>query len=283
VKSRTDTELLEDYAEYDSEAAFSELVRRHLDFVYSTALRLVRDGSLAEDVCQKVFVALARSARQVSGYRFLSGWLHRTAWNLSANVIRSDVRRRAREQEAAVMNQLFADESEATWKSIAPHLDAALSGLSNSDRDAVLLRYFQQKSAHEMSQVLGISAEAAQKRVNRAVERLREGFNRSGVTIGASGLALLLAANAVQSAPTGFAAAISSGASRAWMAAQHLRQPVIWDVLAILLTYQQYRYKQYAWLTNRLLLHGGTKPWLNCCAQLMLFGRLVEYSSRVGI
>jgi len=211
VKSRTDTELLRDYAEDGSEAAFSELVRRHLDFVYSTAVRLLKDASLAEDVCQKVFVALAQSARQVSGYTVLSGWLHRTARNLSANAIRSDVRRRAREQEAAAMNQLFAGEPDAGWKSIAPHLDAALSELSDSDRDAVLLRYFQQKSAHQMSQVLGISGQAAQKRVNRAVEHLREAFVQRGVTVGVSGLALLLTANAVRCAPIGLAAAISSG------------------------------------------------------------------------
>jgi RNA polymerase sigma factor (sigma-70 family) len=212
VSSRTDTELLRDYAEQDSECAFSELVRRNVDLVYSTALRLVRDASLAQDVSQRVFVALAQDAGQVSSRAVVSGWLYRTTRNIAANAIRSDVRRRAREQEAAIMNQLLGGETAAVWESIAPHLDATLNELSASERDVVLLRYFQRKSAHEMSQALGISVEAAQKRVNRAVERLRELFARRGITVGAGALALLLMTNAVQSAPAGLAASISTSA-----------------------------------------------------------------------
>jgi RNA polymerase sigma factor (sigma-70 family) len=101
-----------DYADRRSEAAFAELVRRHLDLVYSAARRMVRDVHLAEDVSQAVFVAFARQARQLTDRPVLSGWLHRTAQNLAANAVRADVRRRAREQEAAAMNELLADESD---------------------------------------------------------------------------------------------------------------------------------------------------------------------------
>src|SRR5262249_314596 len=132
--------------------------------------------------------------------------------NLSANAIRTDMRRRAREQEAAAMNELLSGEPDAAWESIASHLDAALGELSDSDRDAVLLRYFQRKSAQEMSQMLGITGEAAQKRVNRAVERLRELFSKRGVAVGTSGLAFMLMSNAVQSAPAGLASAICTSA-----------------------------------------------------------------------
>src|SRR5213594_961209 len=125
MDSLTDQQLLRDYTERRSEAAFAELVRRHVDLVYSAALRMVRDPHLAEDVAQGAFVALAQNARQLTDRPVLSGWLHRTAQNLAANTIRSDVRRRAREQEAAAMNELFTAESDATWDSIAPHLDAA--------------------------------------------------------------------------------------------------------------------------------------------------------------
>ncbi len=103
-----------------------ELVRRHVDFVYSAAWRMVRDGHLAEDVTQGVFVACAKNARQLSSHAVLSGWLHRTAQNLAANTVRSEVRRRGREQEAVAMNELISTEADASWEQIAPQLDAAL-------------------------------------------------------------------------------------------------------------------------------------------------------------
>src|SRR5207249_3908561 len=112
-----------DYAGRRSEAAFAELVRRHVDFVYSAALRMVRDAQHAEDVTQSVFVALAQNARQLTNHAVLSGWLHRTTQNLAANAIRADVRRRAREQEAAAM--MLSAEPETVWENIAPHLDEA--------------------------------------------------------------------------------------------------------------------------------------------------------------
>jgi RNA polymerase sigma factor (sigma-70 family) len=210
VNSLNDQDLLCDYAAHRSEAAFAELVRRHIDIVYSAALRMVRDAHLAEDVTQGVFVALARGAAQLTERSVLSGWLHRTAQNLAANVVRSDVRRRAREQEAAAMNELLAAEPEAAWERVAAHLDAALGELSEEERDALMLRYFQGKSAREIAAILGTSDVAAQKRVSRAVERLREIFARQGVTVGASGLVILLSAHAVQAAPAGLAAAIAA-------------------------------------------------------------------------
>ena len=204
----TDQQLLREYAGPRWEAAFAELVRRHVDFVHSAAVRMVRDAHLAEDVTQSVFAALAQNARQLAEHPVLSGWLHRTAQNLAANVVRSEVRRRAREQEAVAMNELLAAEPDARWEDIAPQLDAALGELGEADRDALLLRYFEHKSALEMAAVLGISTEAAQKRVTRAVERLRELFSQRNVTIGASGLAAVIAANAVQAAPAGLALTI---------------------------------------------------------------------------
>ena len=208
----SDQQLLRDYTGGRSEAAFAELVRRHVDLVYCAAMRMIRDAHLAEDVTQSVFVALARNARQLTGRSVLSGWLHRTAQNIAAQTVRTDVRRRAREQEAAAMNELLATEPDTLWEQIAPHLDAALGELSEPDRDALLLRYFERKSACEMAQTLGISDEAAQKRVSRAVERLREFFAKRGVTVGAGGLVVVIAANAVQAAPVGLAVTISTAA-----------------------------------------------------------------------
>jgi RNA polymerase sigma factor (sigma-70 family) len=212
VNSLSDQQLLRDYATRRSEPAFAELVRRHVDLVYSAALRMVRDSHLAEDVTQGTFMALAKNAHQLAHHPVLSGWLHRTAQNLAVKIIRTDTRRRAREQEAAPMIALLSPESDACWQDIAPHLDAALGELNEPDRDALLLRYFERKSAREMAQILGVSDEAAQKRVTRAVERLRELFARRGVAVGAGGLAVLITANAVQAAPAALAVAIPSAA-----------------------------------------------------------------------
>ena len=192
MKSLTDQQLLRDYIERRSEAAFAELVRRHVDFVYSAALRMVRDSHLAEDVSQGVFLALARNAGQLADRPVLSGWLHRTTQNLAANTVRSDVRRRAHEQEAAAMKGLLATEPDAVWEQIAPLLDVALGELSRADHDALTLRYFERKSAREMATVLGTSDEAAQKRVSRAVERLREFLANRGFVVRGTGVAALL-------------------------------------------------------------------------------------------
>ena len=210
MNARTDPELLRDYTDQRSEAAFGELVRRHVDFVYSAALRMARNAHLAEDVTQGVFVALAQKAGELADRPVLSGWLHRTARNIAANAVRSEARRRSREQEAAAMNPL--QEPDVFWEQIGPHLDAALGELNEPDRDALLLRYFEGKSAHEIAQAFSISEDAAQKRVSRAIDRLREAFGKRGITVSAGGMVVLITGNAVQAAPTGLAAAISAAA-----------------------------------------------------------------------
>ena len=186
MNDRTDSQLLRAYAEDHSEAAFAELVRRHVDFVHSAARRMVCDAHLAEDVTQAVFVALAKNSVPLMDRPVLSGWLHRTAQNIAAQTVRTDVRRRAREQEAATMNQRTAQASDASWEHIAPYLDVALGELREADRDALLLRYFERKSAREMAQTLGVSEDAAQKRCSRALERLRDFLSRRGVPVGAA-------------------------------------------------------------------------------------------------
>lgn len=208
MNALSDPQLLRAYAERRSEAAFEELVRRHIDLVHSAAVRMVNDPHLAKDVSQGVFVALAKDAGKLTDRPVLSGWLHRTARKIAAQTIRTEVRRRTREKEAATMNEF--PETDASWEELAPHLDAVLAELSEPDRDAVLLRYFENKPAQEMAAILGVSAEAAQKRVSRAVEKLREIFAKRGITTGASGLGTVISTNAVQAAPSGLAGSIAS-------------------------------------------------------------------------
>ncbi|MCW5558303.1 MAG: sigma-70 family RNA polymerase sigma factor [Verrucomicrobiae bacterium] len=214
MNDRTDQELLRDYAAGDCQAAFAELARRHLDFVHSAAARMVVDRQLAEDVTQAVFVALARQAVVLQDRTVLTGWLHRTAQNLAAKAVRTEVRRRAREHHAAAMqtppNETEAD-AEAVWDQIAPHLDAALGQLDEPDRDVLLLRYFERQSAREIGTRLGLGEEAAQKRVSRALERLRSVFVARGLAVPATSLGGVLLVQAVQAAPAGLAATVLSG------------------------------------------------------------------------
>jgi RNA polymerase sigma factor (sigma-70 family) len=210
VNDSTDHNLLRAYAENRSEAAFAELERRYVDFVYSAALRMVRQQHAAQDVTQCVFMALARNAGNLARRNVLAGWLHRTTQNLASNAVRSDVRRRAREQQIALMNESGADESAALWERIEPHLDAALVQLGQKDRDALLLRYFQNKSICELAEILETTEDAAQKRVNRALDRLRKIIARNGVIAEASGLSVSISTYAVQSTPAAIAAASST-------------------------------------------------------------------------
>jgi RNA polymerase sigma factor (sigma-70 family) len=210
VNQSTDQDLLREYAQGGSDAAFSELTRRYVDLVYTAALRLVGDSALAEDVSQNVFLALARNCNNVGKAARLPGWLHQTTHHLAANAVRSEVRRRAREHEAAAMNDLISDAPDSNWERLAPELDSALLELSEEDRDSLLRRYFQRQPAREMARVLGISDVAAQKRVNRAVDRLRQVLNRRGLAVGSPALVGLILANGVQSAPAGLSITISA-------------------------------------------------------------------------
>ena len=206
-----DLELLNEYARAGSEEAFAELARRHVDLVYSAALRQVRSPQLAEEVAQSVFTDLSRSARRLKPDTILSAWLYQAARRTGVDVVRRESRRQLRERLAQELNDMNARPS--IWNQIEPLLEEAMEQLDAAERAAILLRFFENRSLREVGQTLGTSEDAAQKRVSRAVESLREFFAHRGVTVGASGLALALSANAVQSAPLGLATAISSGAA----------------------------------------------------------------------
>jgi RNA polymerase sigma factor (sigma-70 family) len=209
VNDANDTELLLRYGKEDSEEAFAVLVRRHVDWVYSAALRMVVDTHLAEDVTQGVFLALATGAAKIEDGLVLSAWLHRTTRNLAAATVRREVRRRRREKEAAIMSQ-HSIEPPALWERLAPCLDDALGRLSASNRDVVLLRYFERRTAREIGERLGISEDAAQKRVTRALEELRGLLHKPGVTFSATALAAVLSLEAVHAAPSTLAASITA-------------------------------------------------------------------------
>lgn len=170
-----DAQLLRLYAETRSESAFAELVQRHVDLVYSTALRQLNgDTHLAQDVAQNVFTALARKASSLSSHCSVVGWLYLGAQHAAAQAVRSEQRRRTREQEAYRMHELSHDSSGIDdWDRVSPLLDEAMHELPPLDRDAVLLRYFEQRPFAEVGATLNVSEDAARMRVDRALEKLR--------------------------------------------------------------------------------------------------------------
>jgi len=209
-----DAELLRRYAEQRSEAAFAELVRRHLNLVYSAALRLTRgDTHRAEDVAQMVFTDLARKAAALSRRPVLAGWLYTSTHYATAKILRTEQRRQTREQEAQVMHELLSNTApEADWDRLRPVLDAAMRELSERDREAVLLRFFEGRGFAEVGARLNLTENAARMRVDRALDKLRVRLSEHSVTSTAAALAIALASQAVVAAPAGLAASVTGAA-----------------------------------------------------------------------
>jgi RNA polymerase sigma factor (sigma-70 family) len=223
MQPKSDAQLLREYAESGSESAFTELVTRHTDLVYSAALRQVPSSDLACDVAQNVFTSLARGARTLAGKlnpdASLAGWLCRCARNLALNLRRDDFRRHSRERQ--VMEILHpSPETAPDWDRLCPILDEAISGLNEADHDALVLRFFKNLDLRSVGLALGVSDDTAQKRVSRALEKLREYLAHHGITTTGAALAMAISANAVQAAPVELAVAIASTAVLAGAAVQ---------------------------------------------------------------
>ncbi len=213
-------QLLLDYARNGSETAFRELVAHYLDLVYSVALRRVTgDTHRAQDVAQTVFIDLARMARSLSKDVMLGGWLHRHTCFVAANVMRGERRRQSRERQAVEMNALH-DDPKSNLDQLAPVLDEAINELDESDRTAILLRFFEERDFQSVGKALGSTEDAARMRVTRALDKLHLRLRRRGIATSAAALSSVLAAGAVQSAPVGLATAISASAILAGTAAQ---------------------------------------------------------------
>jgi uncharacterized protein (TIGR03435 family) len=228
-----DMALLREYIERDSEEAFAMLVTRHINKVYSVALRHTGNPHSAEEITQAVFVILAQKAGRLGRRVILSGWLYQTARLTAVTFIRSAIRRAHREQEVCMQSVANENECDA-WPEIAPLLDEAMAHLSETDRNAIVLRYFDGKSLKQVGVALGLNEEAAKKRVNRALEKLRIFFTKRGVRSTTAILAGTISANSVQAAPVYLAKAASAAAMAKGAATGSSTSPLIKGTLKLM-------------------------------------------------
>jgi RNA polymerase sigma factor (sigma-70 family) len=208
----SDPQLLHRYVTDNSEPAFAELVNRHFSFVYGAAMRQVAgDAELARDITQSVFTDLARKARSLAERPSLVGWLYTSTQFAAAKAVRTEQRRRVREQHAMAM-QIDQPEPEVNWERIRSVIDQALHELEPDDRDAVLLRYFQQRGFRDVGEVFGVNEDVARKRVERALDKLRVILSRFGLNSTTSSLAAALESQTPLFIPATLVASITGGA-----------------------------------------------------------------------
>lgn len=224
-------DLIAAFRKSGSESAFTELVRCYTNLVFSVAKRRLENVALAEEVTQMVFLRLAKAVSQFRSERELVGWLHGTTVHVAIDVWRAEHSRRVREQHALPMNPTSADSP--AWSDISPVLDEAINQLNDSDREAILLRYYAEKPMREVGSALGVSEDAAKMRVSRALDRLRGQLGTRGVTCTVAGLAAMLSAHTIEAAPAALVAAlaaikVSSLATAGWVATwlARMRSPV---------------------------------------------------------
>jgi RNA polymerase sigma factor (sigma-70 family) len=211
MMTENDMSLVREFVTRQSETAFAALVERYIGLVHSAAMRQAGDPDLAQEITQAVFILLARKAATLGPKTILPAWLYRSTRYAVADALKARRRRRAREQEAFMQSTLNVNESNNdTWRRLAPLLDDALAELGETDRAALVLRYFENKSAREIAASLRLEEATAQKRVARALEKLRAYFGRHGVTLTTTAIAAAVAANAVQAAPAGMVVAVKA-------------------------------------------------------------------------
>jgi RNA polymerase sigma factor (sigma-70 family) len=209
----SDMDLLRDYQRQGSEEAFAELVRRHVNLVYSAALRHTGIAAHAEEITQAVFVILARKAAGLRPDTILDAWLYETTRLTALSFLRGERRRQWREQEAYMQSTFRESTGDPVWHQLSPLLDEAMSRLGKKEREAVVLRFFKEQSLREVAAALQVTEAAAQSRVHRALEKLHRYFARRGVSSTTAIIAGAISANSVQAAPVALVKTVSAVAA----------------------------------------------------------------------
>ncbi len=282
-----DSALLCQFAENHSDEAFATLVTRHINLVYSVALRHVGDPHHVEEITHAVFIILAKKAASLRHDKALSSWLFQTTHLTANNFVRSEMRRHHREQEA-YMQSTFNESDADVWKQIAPFLDTAVAGLNEIDRRAIVLRFYEGRNLREVGAALGANEDAAKKRVTRALEKLQKFFTKRGVNSTTATLAGAISANSIQAAPAALvktitAVALAKGATASISTLTHVKTATIkkcrdfWSRLSRRIVCDN-------WL--RLRFSQGARRRLQVSARTAIYGAYVheagDYLSALG-
>lgn len=297
-----DWELLQRFRKFGDQDAFAEVVRRHIDLVWAAAFRISGNADLARDIAQTVFSDLARKAPKLSEQTVLTGWLHRAATFATCRALRDAARRTMRERQAMQMQSLQPNsEEDEKVQHLLPLLDETIGELAEPDRETILLRYFGKKSLAEIGATFGISEDAAQKRLARALERLRSHFRRRGFQTSAAFVTAALGVAGAQAAPSGIAATVAAGSAAAAVTAggtaipqliahvttplAMMKSPVISTVLVAAavtapLVYQEYRSSRLGRENSSLRVQASDLPlWRDAYARFQeqqLFARELD-------
>jgi RNA polymerase sigma factor (sigma-70 family) len=206
----TDMDLVQEFAERNSESAFAELVRRHINLAYSVALRFTANSPDAQDVTQAVFIILAKKAGALRGRTVLTGWIYETTRLTALQFLRTRARRYQHEQEAHMQSTVENQTADEIWPQMGPLLEQAMSRLNEKERTLLALRYFENRTSEETASLLGIGEWAARKRSARALEKLRKYFSKHGVNSTTAIIAASISANSLQLAPMALAKSVTA-------------------------------------------------------------------------
>jgi RNA polymerase sigma-70 factor (ECF subfamily) len=193
--SEDDFALLRRYAGFGDAQAFAQIVQRYARFVYATCLRVIGDGSRAEDLSQETFFRLMRRPHEVR--QNLGGWLHRTATHLALDSLRSETSRRKRE----IVYSTQCTQEACTWAELSPAVDQALTDMPEESRTLLIEHFLMGKSQAQLAAETGLSASTVSRRMHQALDELRQHLRLKGVYAMPAVLAGLLCHVAARQAP----------------------------------------------------------------------------------
>lgn len=211
-KDKSDHELLDIYCSKKLEEAFSELVKRHINMVYTRCLRTLHNPDLAQDITQAVFIMFEKKSEEISKKKNVSGWLYKAAKFASIDALRVEMRKKNMEGELQERYAMIDDENrkKGSYSEYWPHIYEALDHLKERYRDVIVLKYLEGKSNQEIGQILGLSLKVVENCSARAIKKLQQWMSKKGISLSGLLLTQILLKEGVEAAPKTIVSSIST-------------------------------------------------------------------------